>query len=235
MLAGHELSHDYWLPKRWQNELLAICCNLPAGVASAVTFRRYHTEHHTYQGDDEKDADLPTEFEGRFFTTWYLKLLWVFLQPLFYALRPIITKPKPVLPMEILNWACVVAVNILVIHNWGVKAFFYLLGGQLLGLGLHPMAGHFIAEHFEFISGQETYSYYGCLNFFGYNVGYHNEHHDFPKVPGRLLPEVRRIAPEFYDTLPYYNSWSAVLYGFIFGQNINCFCRVKRTDEKKAK
>jgi len=137
-------------------------------------------------------------------------------------------KPKPMILAEVCNWAVILAFDLAIIHYMGPKAFFYLLGGQLLGLGLHPMAGHFIAEHYEFISGQETYSYYGPLNFFGYNVGYHNEHHDFPKVPGRLLPEVRKLAPEYYDTLPYYNSWTDVLVGFIFHSNVNAYCRVRR-------
>ena len=65
----------------------------------------------------------------------------------------------------------------------------------MLGTSLHPMSGHFIAEHFEFIEGQETYSYYGILNYLTWNVGYHNEHHDFPNIPGRL-PEVKKIGKE---------------------------------------
>src|SRR5207245_7373140 len=58
-------------------------------------------------------------------------------------------------------------------------------------------ATRWIQRHYMTAEGeQETFSYYGPLNRVAFNVGYHNEHHDFPSVPWNRLPEIRAIAPE---------------------------------------
>jgi sphingolipid delta-4 desaturase len=95
-------------------------------------------------------------------------------------------------------------------------------------MGLHPVAGHFIAEHYEFVKNQETYSYYGPLNYLSFNVGYHNEHHDFPRVAGVNLPKIREIAPEFYENLKQHESWTKVIFNYIRFSNVGPFSRVKR-------
>ncbi|EEH43341.1 uncharacterized protein PADG_08266 [Paracoccidioides brasiliensis Pb18] len=76
----------------------------------------------------------------------------------------------------------------------------------------------------------ETYSYYGILNLLTYNVGLHNEHHDFPAVPWTRLHAVHNIAKEFYEPLPSHRSWVWVIYTFIMDSNVGMWCRVKRAE-----
>ena len=106
--------------------------------------------------------------------------------------------PKTIDRNEVINSALQISFNFLVYYNLGFNSLFYLIIGTLLGLGFHPISGHFIAEHYVFIKGYETYSYYGPLNLITFNVGYHNEHHDFPNIPCYRLPEVKFLIFECY-------------------------------------
>lgn len=205
------------------------------GFPSSTMFKRYHMEHHMYQGDKAKDVDIPTDWEGRFFTNTPLKALWLLLQPAFYALRPSIVRPKSPRPIDMVNNIFIISTDILVAYFCGPRGLLYLVASTLLGMGFHPVAGHFIAEHYVFVEGHETYSYYGALNYLCWNVGYHNEHHDFPRVPGWKLPLVKSMAPEYYDNLPQHKSWVMVLWNYVTDPNMGPFYRIQRGRDKKQK
>ena len=233
-LMTHELSHCLIFKSKTYNEYFSMFCNMGMGIPAAITFKRYHMEHHQFQGVDGKDVDIATPWEGSFFRSKFLKVLYLIGMPIAYGIRPLIISPKNMSRLELINNIVVLISDLILIRITGVFGLFYLLLCLVLGHGLHPMAGHFVAEHYVFTENQETYSYYGPLNLFAWNVGYHNEHHDFPRVPGWRLPEVRKIAPEFYENLTSYTSWSYVLYRFVMDDNISPFSRIVRAQKYSA-
>lgn len=239
-LAMHEIAHNLAFKGTsatgmMSNRILSILANLPLGIPAAIAFRKYHLEHHRYQGHDVIDVDVPCEWEGWFFRDPLRKLLWCLLQPGFYALRPLFTNPKPLAPWELVNVLTQLSFDAVIFYCFGIKGLAYLVAGTLLGMGIHPTAFHFISEHCVFEEGVETYSYYGFLNHIMYNVGFHNEHHDFPNIPGSRLAQVRAIAPEFYNTLPYHTSWWKVYKDYLFRPDISPFSRVKRFPKGTSK
>ena len=43
-----------------------------------------------------------------------------------------------------------VVFNVWVYNSFGWKSLSYLLLGTYLGMGIHPLSGHFLAEHYMF-------------------------------------------------------------------------------------
>jgi sphingolipid delta-4 desaturase len=228
LLAIHELSHNLAFQRPLHNRLFALFVNLPIGLPMSATFKYYHLLHHAQQGVDGADMDLPTALEGRLLRSRPRKALWMALQALFYALRPLIVLPKKPNRWELANFAVQLAFDALLWHFWGLRALSYLPIGTILASGLHPVAGHYLSEHYVFREGQETYSYYGPLNAITFNVGYHNEHHDFPYIPGSRLARLRALAPEFYEPLMSHRSWTRTIWRYIMDPTIGGFSRIKR-------
>lgn len=215
--AIHEIGHNLAFGHKYplSNRVLGFWANLPLVIPLSISYKKYHSDHHKYLGHDVKDVDTPTWIECKLFRNPFTKFIWLACNPILHGLRPFFKNPVPIQGLEVVNFFVQMGFNYAVFSLFGIKSLMYLLVGTLLGLGLHPVAGHFISEHYLFQKGQATTSYYGPLNFFIYNLGYHVEHHDFPYIPCSRLPALKRIAHEFYDDLPYHTSWVRVLWDFI--------------------
>lgn len=235
LLAIHEMSHNLFFKAPLANRLFSLFVNLPMVLPAAITFKKYHLEHHRYQGYAGIDVDVPSHIEGRIFQGMLLKLIWVATQGFWYAFRPLLIRPKPASLLEALNWLVCLSFDAAVVYLWGWPALAYLGLCDFFGMGLHPVAGHFIAEHYSFDGTAETYSYYGPLKWLIFNVGYHVEHHDFPSIPGSRLYRLREIAPEFYNHLPYHTSYTAVIWNYITDPKMSPYSRMTRSAEDVGK
>jgi len=229
-LAIHEITHNLAFKSIAANRLLAILVNLPVGVPFAMTFKPYHIEHHKHLGEDGIDTDMPTRLELMVLNNVLGKAFFATFQLFFYAIRPGFVRVQKLTAWHMLNICIQLLFDFMICYLCGspVPLYYFLMSSFFAG-SLHPIAGHFIAEHYMFSNiEQETWSYYGPLNIFTYNVGYHNEHHDFPSVPWTRLPALRKLAPEFYDVLPSHSSWTMVILAFIFSNHSGMNMRVKR-------
>ncbi|MCO5589928.1 hypothetical protein L7F22_043897 [Adiantum nelumboides] len=234
-LAIHEITHNLAFRGILSNKLWAIVVNAPIGIPYAMMFKRYHIEHHKHLGEEGIDTDLPTRLELACLKNVLGKAFFATFQIFFYALRPGFVRTQKLTRYHIMNFIFQLAiVDFLLIKYFGWTAFFYLIESSFFAGSLHPCAAHFIAEHYMFGGiQQETWSYYGPLNILAYNVGYHNEHHDFPSVPWTRLPALRKMAPEFYNVLPHHTSWPLVTLQFILGEDSGLFARIKRLNKEQ--
>ena len=203
----------------------------------------YHLTHHKSLGVDGLDTDLPTRFEAVFLDSLLGKAFFCTFQILFYALRPIFVYKVPFTSIHFANIFAQVLFDVILVRYTSLHSLWYLILSSFLAGSLHPCAGHFIAEHYIFTplpssakdpltntSIPETFSYYGVLNYLTYNVGLHNEHHDFPAVPWSRLWEVNKAANEFYRDLPRHRSWVGVIWSFVMDEKVGMTCRVKRKE-----
>jgi sphingolipid 4-desaturase/C4-monooxygenase len=227
----HECAHGLVFKPRRANTITGILANLPQIVPSSVSFERYHLKHHTFQGVYELDADLPHRWEARLVgTSPVRKAIWLLLFPLVQAIRPIRLREIAFFDRwTVVNWTVQLLFNVLLWQVLGPRAVVYLVLSLFFSVGLHPLGARWIQRHYlTEDGGQETHSYYGPLNRLAFNVGFHNEHHDFPSVPWNRLPDVRAVAPEVYNKLVAHTSWTRLLLRFLSDRRLSLFSRVVR-------
>lgn len=178
----HEATHCLIANGQLANRIWSLIANITMPFPMAQSFRRYHLEHHTWQGVKGMDPDLPLDWELPLIKGSSLaKLLWICMYPAMYVIRAAWARKRPS-KWEVINWLVNLSIDWTIWRIFGLKAIYYLTISSWFALSIHPSAAHFIQEHYTFKNGQETYSYYGWMNPIFLNIGYHNEHHDFPQV-----------------------------------------------------
>ncbi|MBS4043717.1 MAG: fatty acid desaturase [Chitinophagaceae bacterium] len=240
----HECAHKLIFKNKSLNKIAGIIANLPLVFASSVSFERYHLKHHSFQGVHELDGDLPNKWEAKLINNYFIgKAIWLLFYPFFQLFR--LSRLKEIKPFDgwvALNWLVQILFVTTIIYFFGIKSFIFLLASFFFSVGLHPLGARWIQEHYLTHSEeQETYSYYGPFNKLAFNVGFHNEHHDFPSIPWNKLPQLKNTAPGFYNNLFSHRSWTLLFLRFLFDKEISLYSRIVRknrgavviTDESK--
>ncbi|MBC8032794.1 MAG: fatty acid desaturase [Chitinophagaceae bacterium] len=231
----HETSHGLIFKGKVPNLLAGMLANMPHIFPSSVSFQRYHLKHHAHQGEHDLDADLPDFWEARLVSNNpFGKMLWFLLFPFFQITRTARLNISLFDRWVLLNWVVQIAFDVAIIALLGPKAFVFMLASFFFSVGLHPLGARWIQEHYLTLDPvQETYSYYGPLNKVAFNVGFHNEHHDFPSIPWNKLPQIKKKAPAYYDSLLSHQSWTKLFLTFIFDPRLSLYSRVLRREKVK--
>lgn len=226
-MAIHEAAHNLTAKTLWGNRLVGLTANLIMIVPAAMSLRKHHPHHHVNMGVLGKDQDIPRGWVKNWVGNSPLrKFLWV----TFYILFAVVSTGRlgKQNKYEFLNIIIQIIFNLFIFFYIGPYAFYYLCLSMFCGHTFNPIAAHFIHEHYSDDGSQETFSYYGPINWITYNVGYHTEHHDFMNIPGTRLPKLKKIAPEYYDSIVSHKSWFLVHLNFIFNKKYGHFCRITR-------
>jgi sphingolipid delta-4 desaturase len=216
----HDAIHNCVFASPLANKWTAILADLPNAFPTAMGFRCYHIKHHSHLSAYDYDADIPSRWEVEWVgNSAWRKAAWLFLFPAIQLAR--LSRLKGTVPIlgtwTYINIAVVAVFDLFVLWAFGPNALLYLFFSFWFSVGgLHPLSARWLQEHFAFGPDQGTFDYYGPLNTLALNIGYHNEHHDFHEIPWNRLPELKAMAPEFYDDLRCHRSWVALLVTFIF-------------------
>lgn len=226
----HEATHNLIFKSAVLNRWAAIFADLPNTFPAAAGFRIYHLKHHAHQGNYDLDADLANRWEARLIGNSTVgKVIWELLFPFFQLCRP--PRLRAIKMWSRWSWINLVAelvYDALIFLFCGWTGLSYLLASFFFSVGFHPVGARWVQEHFTLDPQQETFSYYGPLNLIALNVGYHNEHHDFPNVAWNRLPRLKALAPQFYDHLKSHSSWFRLWIEFLLNPQYSLFRRVER-------
>ena len=146
----HECAHNLIFKRKSANILAGIIADFPNLVPSSVSFRSYHLKHHSFQGDYDLDADLPSRWEAKLIgSSLPGKALWLLLLPRLPGFRPPRLKEITFAnAWTAVNWVIVAGIRRPYRGVFGPGALLYLGLSFFFSIGLHPLGARWIQEHY---------------------------------------------------------------------------------------
>jgi len=233
----HDCCHNAVFRRSTLNRLAEIVANFPLVIPIAASFGKAHREHHRSLGEYPDDIDIASDWEARWVgASASRKLFWLAVYPLWLLFRSLRAPRSSGIDRWIaLNIGVQFGVDAALLWLLGSGPVVYLLFSTWFSVTLHPLGARWIQEHYMVAPPQRTYSYYGPLNLVAFNIGYHNEHHDFPSAPWNRLPKIRRIGGAWYDRLSAHRSLTALMLRFVFQRGFHLHRRMNpMLDDERA-
>lgn len=224
----HDCCHNLVFRRPSLNRVAEFVANFPLVFPCATSFSRAHRQHHIHLGDHVNDPDVAFDWEAKLIgrSAWR-KCVWLTIYPL--CLVPRSFRNAALVGVDrwvVLNVLTQLSCDAIIWAFGGVFPLVYLAISAWFSVSLHPFGARWIQEHYMVVPPQRTYSYYGPANWVACNIGYHNEHHDFPNIPWNRLPRIRRLGGAWYDGLAHHRSWTRLLGQFIFDRRFHLHRRM---------
>jgi sphingolipid delta-4 desaturase len=235
LMFGAPLSHGLYMLSLefannlcFGNELLdragAVLGNFATGIPYAELVRYFDAEHRAfYNSKVYRDPDKPGRFEREYVKGAGLKIAYLCAYPAVYLYRLLFRHSISFNRFLMFNIIWQSLFNMVILYSYGFMSLFYLLCSTYVGMcPLHPFAAHLLMQHNRLektLRKTNTYSYYGIVNPFTFNAGYHRERHREKKVPWSNLPMVKRLYGEDRQKAHYTSTLQAI-HDFVFTPSI---------------
>lgn len=235
--VAHDAVHGVVFKSKVASYWIGLLCWAPSGMAFTI-YSNYHLHHHRITNSyPDVDNFVVTDYtKNPTLAKILLLAVFTFAYPIYFMfqmfryVKRLTTWKKIRMHLELVGWWSLVFVGARFLP-FGVFFFLYLLP-FILGSVLASTTS--MIEHYEMEEGDDAYSsrtYASKMpiaNFIWNNLGYHNEHHNFPGIPHYNLRKFHEAALPYYDERIKQN-----VYPNFFGLVFHLWGRILKVDVAK--
>ena len=201
-VALHDICHgNATRDKTLETILLSIATFLTAGLPMNI-YQYYHKKHHAYlwkPGHDLETTALTCN------VGWYIQSLNQLLGIMYVVLfkTPEILGQLCTQKLLLTDGLPAIVSAFVIMSYLGPRHFLLFWCSIFSQFAWHPLNSRAFREHhIMLVTKQPTMSSYSpVMRWLTGDLCLHVEHHDFPNIPNTRVRELRKIAPEFYDSL----------------------------------